>query len=350
MLELKEVNVRVGSFKVSSVNLTVYQGDYFVLAGPSGAGKTILLETIAGIHQTTSGKVLLKGKEISNLPIGKRGIGLVFQDNTSFPHLSVKNNILFALKLQKYRQDEMKTQLQELADGLGITHLLNRMPSTLSGGEVQRVILARTLASKPQVLLLDEPLSSVDSTGKDQLKALLRNLNRKGQTIIHVTHDFDEAISLATRAGIINSGKIIDQGSVESVFSFPKNEFTSRFCGYRNFFYAESVKDGEVRITQQVGFKLEDIPNGVQKLALLIPEECIEISDKPFENDNINTFKAEIQDITRNRTGYLAETDIGIKLFVQVDSSSLFINANFSIRKIVWLQIKSKNIKLIQIT
>lgn len=348
MLELKEINVRVGTFTVSSVNLTVEKGDYFVLAGPSGAGKTILLETIAGINKPTSGQIFFAGKEISHLPSGKRKIGLVFQDNTSFPHLSVKNNILFALKLQKLRQDDTKTQLQELADGLGITHLLERMPSTLSGGEVQRVILARTLASKPKVLLLDEPLSSVDSTGKDQLKALLRNLNRKGQTIIHVTHDFEEAISLATKAGIMNSGRIIDQGSVESVFYFPKNEFTARFCGYRNFFYAESVQVGKVRINENVSLVIENILGASQKVAVLIPEDSIEISDHPFSNDSANIFPAEITDITRNRTGFLAETQIGIKLFVQVDSSFIKKNENLT-QKSFWLSVMPQNIKIIKI-
>jgi len=348
MLKLKDIHVRVGKFTVSAINLTIEKGDYFVLAGPSGAGKTILLETIAGINKLTSGQIFLAGNEITKLPPGKRSIGLVFQDNTSFPHLSVKNNICYALKLLKLNPSEIDIELQQLANKLAISHLLDRMPSTLSGGELQRVILARTLASKPMVLLLDEPLSSIDTTGKDQLKALLRDLNRQGQTIVHVTHDYEEAISLATKAGVMKSGKIIEQGTVDSVFYSPKNEFTARFCGYRNFFYAVPDVDGFVNVDSKFKVRLENLPIGAKKIALLIPEDGIEISYYAYENLFDNTFQGTICDITRNRSGYSLEVDVGVKLFVHVNSLSFQENP-FSIGMKVWIHLKPEGIKIIKI-
>lgn len=348
MLELRDLHIQVGDFKVTAVNLTVEKGDYFVVAGPSGAGKTILLEAIAGLIDPVQGTILLNGRDVSRLPSGKRGIALVFQDNTAFPHLSVKKNILFALKINTPKNNDIEEELLQLADNLGIRHLLHRRPATLSGGEMQRVILARTLASKPEILLLDEPLSSVDAAGKDELKTLLRDLNRKGQTIIHVTHDFEEAISLATKAGILNAGELIDHGFVDNVFYHPKHEFTARFCGYRNFFYAENLHNGQVRIANKVSLKIENTKIRSKKVALIIPEEKIEISDKPFESKAVNTFKASITDISRNRNGLVVEADFGIKIFIQPDSPHLFAN-QFSLKNEIWLKIEPQDLKIIEI-
>jgi ABC-type Fe3+/spermidine/putrescine transport system ATPase subunit len=348
MLELKNINISLGTFAICDVNLTIEQGDYFVLAGPSGAGKTILLETIAGIYQATTGQIFLDGKEISGLPTGKRGIGLVFQDNTVFPHLSVKENIRFALKRWIQKKVEIESELFKLAEQLGIVHLLNRRPSTLSGGELQRVVLARTMASKPKILLLDEPLSSVDTTGKDHLKALLRDLNRQGQTIVHVTHDFEEAVSLATKVGIMHSGRIVEQGTVETVFYSPRNEFTARFCGYRNFFYALPDDDDYVKIVQDFRVRLDNYPNDFKKIALLIPEESIQISLPPFNGKIENTFQGKIYDISRNKSGFSIEVDAGVRLFVHVNPL-IFLDIRFSIGANVWIHLKSNEIKIIKI-
>lgn len=348
MLELKDIHIQVGDFKISSVSLTVEKGDYFVVAGPSGAGKTILLETIAGLIGPSKGTILLNGRDISRIPSGKRSIGLVFQDNTAFPHLSVRKNILFALRINTLDKQRIENELQQVADNLGIRHLMHRKPSTLSGGELQRVVLARTLASKPQILLLDEPLSSVDAAGKDQLKTLLRNLNRKGQTIIHVTHDFDEAISLATKVGIMNSGKLIEQGTTDKVFHHPTHEFTARFCGYRNFFYAENLHIGQVMIDNKVLITIGTSKFKSEKLALIIPEEKIEISELPIENKAVNTFKASITDITHNRNGFVLEADFGVKLYIQPNSELLLKN-QISLKNEIWLKIEPSVLKIIEI-
>lgn len=338
----------MGSFTVSGVNLTIEKGDYFVLAGPSGAGKTILLETIAGINKHTSGQIFLAGKEISHLPTGKRGIGLVFQDNTVFPHLSVKENIRFALKLKNHDKVEIESELHKLAERLGIIHLMDRRPATLSGGELQRVVLARTMASKPAILLLDEPLSSVDTTGKDELKGLLRDLNRQGQTIIHVTHDFEEAVSLATKVGIMHSGRIVEHGTVDAVFYSPKNEFTARFCGYRNFFYAVPNVDGFVNVESNFMVRLDNYPLESKKIALMIPEESIEISQSAFESSLENTYQGKICDITRNRSGFSIEVDAGVHLFVHINPL-IFQESPFSIRMKVWIHLKSDEVKIVKI-
>lgn len=346
MLELQNVSIKIGGFNLSSVNLKVEKGEYFVLAGPSGAGKTILLETIAGINKPNSGRIFLENKDISHLRPGKRGIGMVFQDNTSFPHLSVKNNIRFALKLQKPQLQNIEVQLAELAERLGIKHLLDRMPATLSGGELQRVILARTLASGPKVLMLDEPLSSIDTTGKDQLKSLLRNLNRNGQTIIHVTHDFDEAVSLASKVGIMNAGKIIEQGSAELVFFSPKNEFTARFCGYKNYFRTQAIDVHHVIIADKYKLRLNENLAESKKIALLIPEESIIISRFPIENESDNTFQTTISDVVRSRSGFSIEADFGKKIYIHVDTDT-FHNQPFCANTKAWVYLNPEHIKII---
>ena len=194
MLNLNEVCLKQGKFSLKSISLTVEKGDYFILLGVSGAGKSMILETIAGLLKPVSGTILMNGNNITNAKIQDRKIGLVFQDHAIFPHMTVYENLAFSLHGKKLDVVQKMDQIATVAAQMSITGLLNRKPSTLSGGELQRVALARTLIQNPSLLLLDEPLSSLDVQLKDELRTILRKLNRSGQTIIHVTHDYDEAV------------------------------------------------------------------------------------------------------------------------------------------------------------
>ncbi|RLD63190.1 MAG: ABC transporter ATP-binding protein, partial [Bacteroidetes bacterium] len=202
MLKVKNISKKLDDFNIKDISFSVNKGDYFIILGVSGAGKSVILEMIAGLMQPNSGTIYLNNKNITNEKIQKRKLGLVFQDYAVFPHLSVKENISYPLKNRGLEKKEIQNRLNQLAEEMSISHLLNRKPTTLSGGELQRVALARTLALNPECLLLDEPLSSLDIQLKNDLRGLLRKINKKGQTIIHVTHDYEEAIFLANKVAV----------------------------------------------------------------------------------------------------------------------------------------------------
>ncbi len=155
MIEIKNLYVDLKDFKLQDINLSISEGEYFIILGPTGAGKTVLLESVAGLYPIKSGEIRLRGKEVTRLEPEKRGISIVYQDHALFPHLSVKDNIIFGLKLRKQPKPGIEAALDWIAELLGISHLLNRKPDTLSGGEQQKVALARALSIKPEVLLLD---------------------------------------------------------------------------------------------------------------------------------------------------------------------------------------------------
>ena len=247
MLKLDGITRRLDHFTVEDVSLEVQENDYFVLLGPSGSGKTVLLELIAGLLRPDSGRILLEGRDMTREDIQSRGIGLVYQDRALFPHMSVRANIEYGLHGRKMDRASRRTRVQWLAAQVGVDHLLERSPARLSGGEAQRVALARTLATEPLVLMLDEPISSLDAGLRREMRALLRRLHRgeqegpgsRGRTMIHVTHDYEEARSLATRVAVMEGGRIVQVGSSDEIFSAPASEFVARFVGVRNYFVGE---------------------------------------------------------------------------------------------------------------
>lgn len=243
MLEIKDLHKKLGSFELKAIDLKIQQGDYCVLLGPSGSGKTLLLELICGFQRADQGEIWLAGKNISKLPIQQRGTSMVFQKPVLFPHLSVKSNMAFALQINKIGRKKINNKVEELAHQFQLTHLLDRKPGQLSGGEAQRVMLARALAAEPSLLLLDEPLSSLDVLLRYDLRKLLKELNNKGTTILHVTHDYEEALRMAKTIGIMQSGKLIQWGSPQDVFRNPASTFAAELSGLKNFFEAELLPE-----------------------------------------------------------------------------------------------------------
>ncbi|MBC7341871.1 MAG: ABC transporter ATP-binding protein [Clostridia bacterium] len=246
-LKLSHITKRVGSFQLRNISLEIFSGEYFVILGPTGAGKTILLEVIAGMHSLDAGEIWLGEENITTWPPEKRRFGFVYQDYALFPHLNVRENIVFGLKNRRLPTKRIKKELDDIVTLLGIAHLLPRFPCTLSGGEQQRVALARALIMKPQVLLLDEPLSALDPCTKEMLQQELKRLHQiTGTLTIHVTHDFEEALFLAERIGVIERGCLLQVGSAQEVFSSPKMAAVARFVGAENIFSSEIiVRDGK---------------------------------------------------------------------------------------------------------
>ncbi len=207
MLKLKNISKSWKNFSLKNINLEVYENEYFVILGHSGAGKTLLLEIIAGIHKPDIGKIFLRDKDITHLPPERRNIGYIPQNYSLFPHLTVYDNIAYGLKARGIKDDE---DIFKLAELLGIRNILKRKPKTLSGGEQQRVAIARALAIKPEILLLDEPFSNLDYLLREKLIEEIKRWREEiGFTAIHVTHDLNEAFKLADRICVMVDGKIV---------------------------------------------------------------------------------------------------------------------------------------------
>ena len=234
MLDIENLEYCVGSFGISNLNFKVPDGSYTVILGPSGSGKSLLIELIAGIIQPHNGMIRIAGRNVTRLRPGTRGAGIVFQDYALFPHLTVKENILFS-KTEGLTRIEKTERMTDIAGALSITGLLNRRIGGLSGGEKQRVALARTLMPGPGILLLDEPLTSLDMMLRREAQKLLKKINAEGQTILHVTHDPAEGAYLATHVALMNEGAILQAGCYEEVLSKPCNAFVASFLGVRNF-------------------------------------------------------------------------------------------------------------------
>ncbi len=319
MLRVDGLSARVGDFNLSGVTLSVEDSAYFVLLGPSGAGKTVLLETIAGLVPPNAGRILWDGQDVGRTPIQKRGMGLVYQDQSLFPHLSVRRNIAYGPRARGRSREAIAAQVEALAAEVGVAALLDRYPATLSGGEAQRVALARALATEPKCLLLDEPLSSLDSHARVELRALLRDLHRKGQTVVHVTHDHEEAVSLATHVGVIENGSILQTGTPEDVFHHPKSEFVARFTGIQN------VLEGQLEKHETTNNGLAVFASGPARFrvrsdarpgpgAMILRNEDITVSGSRPNSCAENCFAGTVVDIVPARLGVGVCIDIGVEM------------------------------------
>ncbi len=308
MIEIKKLTVNLEDFLLDRIDLRVEKGEYFIILGPTGAGKTVLLESIAGLHPIQSGEIWLDGREVTKLEPEKRGVGFVYQDYVLFPHLTVKDNLLFGLKQRRRPAEEMGRVIEWLAELLGITHLLERSPDTLSGGERQKAALARALSTSPQVLLLDEPLSALDPQHREGVQQELRQIHQRlKQTIIHVTHDFEEAIALGDRIAVLGAGRILQIGTPDEIFRQPNSEFVARFAMTRNIFTGE-VRDGEQEqvIIAINGTEFEVVTELRGRLHASLRPEDILISKEPLISSARNSLKGTITDIAdRGATCYL---------------------------------------------
>ena len=226
-----------GAPLLHDVSFSVAAGEVVCLLGPSGCGKTTLLNIIAGLEQSDSGQVLVEAQDISSVPVHRRGFGLMFQDLALFPHKNVRENVAFGLRMAGLAPQAVEARVHEALKLVGLAGFEQRDVNQLSGGEQQRVALAHSLAPRPRLLMLDEPLTSLDRTLRERLMNELRDiLTRVGQTAIYVTHDQQEAFALADQVVILNAGRVAQIGAPQEVYCHPADAFVARFLGLTNLF------------------------------------------------------------------------------------------------------------------
>jgi molybdopterin-binding protein len=344
MIHIENVYKDLGEFALRGVTLDVEEGDYLIILGPTGAGKTILLETVAGIYNPDKGKIYLNGKDITDIPPRKRNIGMVYQDYMLFPHLSVESNIRFGLKARDMKKDVAKARAREMAEMLGISHLLHRYPGTLSGGEQQRVAIARALIVEPDVLLLDEPLSALDAETRSRLREELQRIYDMTQTImIHVTHSFDEAFLLGNHMAIMNEGRIVQVGETGEVFRKPNSKFVADFVGTTNIFQGDArISNGLSSISVgDIDILSSERVSGPTYTT--VRPESILISLHPFESSARNILKGTIARIIDEGSIIKIEVDVGIPIISALTRRS-FDDMELCIGKEVYLTFKATDV------
>jgi spermidine/putrescine transport system ATP-binding protein len=245
-IELRHATKRYGdAVALDDVSMAIEPGEFFCLLGPSGCGKTTTLNLIGGFIPMTSGDLLIEGRRVNDMPPHKRNVNTVFQSYALFPHMTVAQNVAFGLRMSKLSGEEVTRRTDEYLELVGLAGLRNRLPSEMSGGQQQRVALARALAKQPAVLLLDEPLGALDLKLRKSMQTELTRIHRQvGTTFVFVTHDQDEALSMATRIAIMSGGKVAQTGSPREVYERPVNRFVADFVGETTFLVGSITREG----------------------------------------------------------------------------------------------------------
>ena len=259
MLELDGVGREfAGVAALSDLNLRIAKGEFVSLLGPSGCGKSTALNCISGLLPPTSGSVNLDGQAIHNVPPERRGFGMVFQNYALFPHLNVRENVGFGLRMQRLPKSQVAPRVEKALDRVQLLSLGNRRPGQLSGGQQQRVAIARALVLEPQLMLMDEPLSNLDAKLRREMRTEIRRLHDDlGLTTIYVTHDQEEALSLSDRIVVLRDGTTQQVGTPDQVFMHPANAFVAGFMGYRNSFSMTLSRASGLPILSGEGLQLE---------------------------------------------------------------------------------------------
>jgi len=293
MIRVEDLNVRLADFRLRDIHLTVEVNEFFALMGPTGAGKTVLLEAIAGLVPIKSGRIFIGDSEVTGLPPEKRGIGIVYQDHALFPHQTVLQNITYGLHFHKAQKADAENRRERLIDLLQLSDILNRLPTHLSGGEKQRVALARALMVAPEVLLLDEPLSALDPNFREEIRDSLKDLHKSSKTtFLMVTHDFSDALFLAERAAVINQGRIEQTGKTMEVFRHPNSLFAAEFVGMKNVFPA--MFEGARAMVGDLIIELGAAVEGPKGYIAVRPEDVV-VSRKSASTNGIAPLRGNIK-------------------------------------------------------
>ncbi|MGM0622579.1 MAG: ABC transporter ATP-binding protein [Campylobacterota bacterium] len=316
-IKIEHLSAQIEKFLLDKIDLEIAKNEYFVLLGQSGSGKTKLLETIAGVNESSGGVIYLDGQDITMMPPEKRDFGFVYQSFALFPNMNVKENIKFA---DRYKKIEGQTALfDDLVGFLQLQKLLERDIDNLSGGEKQRVALARALYSRPKVLLLDEPLSAIDPTFRNAIMKSLKDIHQRyNLTTIHVTHNFREASFLADTIAIIIQGKIAQVGKAKHVLHHPANIEVARFLGFKNIFPATmlgytntdryyTVDPNAIRVSQRMDLKTDYIFTGTV-------DQCMGIVDHYKIFIRVQGFQFFVKILNRDYEGCFSGDDQTISI------------------------------------
>lgn len=358
-LEIKDLNVDLGDFELDNINFSVDKGEYLILIGPTGSGKSVLLETIIGFYRQNSGLIKLNGRILSEVLPEKRNIGIVYQDHVLFPNMNVYDNIKYGLKRDKsLSDDEIDKRIHKMANIMEIEHILDRNVNTLSGGESQRTALARTLIVEPELVLMDEPFSALDVTTQKKLTELIKTIgNNLGTTFLHVTHNFNDIWNLADRVGVMKKGKLHQIGSVYDVFSRPENDFVADFVGIQNIFEGKLKKGKscelfEILINDNLILYSNDydVCNHLEEnsniLVAIRPENII-FSNKIQDSSAKNRIKGIVHDIKLSGPVVNVESDVEGVIFKGLLTKSSYESLEIEIGKEIYLIFKSLNVNVI---
>ncbi|MEJ2100217.1 MAG: ABC transporter ATP-binding protein [Desulfobacterales bacterium] len=331
-LELSNVSKLFGDVKaVDNISLNIEKGEFLTLLGPSGSGKTTTLNMIAGFEIPSRGEILLENEDITTVAPNNRGIGMVFQNYALFPHMTVSENIAFPLKMRKTPGNEIRQSIQEALELVKLPGFEGRYPHQLSGGQQQRIALARALVFKPKILLMDEPLGALDKKLRDHMRLEIRHLHESlNITVIYVTHDQEEALTMSNRIAIMNEGKIIQLDTPAQLYESPANLFVAGFIGESNFLegrVAESEGNKTAIVTRE-GLKvwvrkLDHLDSG-EEIAVAIRPEKIQIlsNDKDASNDIINRFTGRIEEIVYVGEARIYRINLSADVIVEVKVQS----------------------------
>ncbi len=302
MLRIKDLFIKLQGFCLKNINLDIYEGDFFSILGPTGSGKSLLLEAIIGHLPDnaicSSGRIFWKKKELTSLPPHKRGMGIVYQDLGLFPHMTVENNIRFGLRYHTLEGADTERRFNMLVDTLGLGGILHRYPERISGGERQRVALARVLILSPRVVLLDEPLSSLDPPSQDEAKRLLKRLHSElGVTFVLVSHNFEEVMYLSERGAVMHKGMVVQKGLIRHIFNRPSSSFVANFVGARNVFAVTydsgKIMMGRLSIETENHSACCKIPNRIS----IRPEKIIALDCQDNRTASENRFSGRVCNI-----------------------------------------------------
>ncbi|HJX02947.1 MAG TPA: ABC transporter ATP-binding protein [Dehalococcoidia bacterium] len=351
MIEVKDLQFNLGQFALKKISLAVGKNEFFVILGHSGAGKTVLLECIAGIHQPRQGEIWIEGHNVSQLRPEQRQMGYVPQDYVLFPFLNVRENIIFGLKRRGLDKAEIQKRLYGLVDLLGLADLLERDATSLSGGEKQRVALARALATQPGILLLDEPLSNLDvQTAKHLRLGLKRIHNELGITTIHITHNHEEAQELGDRVAIMNNGEILQVGRANDIFFSPKNDVVSSFIGSLNIMPCDDCQvltPGLVQVScRGMQVIIPHVGSNIAKLAIAPGD--VYISDVLPPGPAINRYTGVIREMQELNTMIRLNVQVGDNMIKAEMPLDLAETMKLIPGKEIYLILKLRSLKSLQ--
>jgi len=309
---------------VKGLNLDIAEGEFITMLGPSGSGKTTCLMMLAGFETPTNGEIYLEGNPISNIPPHKRGIGMVFQNYALFPHMTVYENLAFPLRVRKFSKDETDKKVEKALSMVSLSGFGSRMPAQLSGGQQQRVAVARALVFDPAVVLMDEPLGALDKNLRESMQYEIKHIHESiGVTVVYVTHDQSEALTMSNRIAVFNDGKVQQLSSPDKLYEEPVNSFVAEFIGENNTFQGEveDISNDKCKIKLDSGGEIIANPirvksKGEKSIVSLRPERAIIDPEEKMDNK----FKGKIEEViyhgdhTRLRLDLLGNKEFILKV------------------------------------